>query len=75
MPPKSSARSGVRALSGRHVIQSSGLVVARKFIDLHQHDQDIDSQRVKELDGVATALELEIGAPKETTLELFSMIS
>jgi hypothetical protein len=33
------------------------------FIDLHQHAQDPASQRVKALDGVTTALELEIGAP------------
>jgi N-acyl-D-aspartate/D-glutamate deacylase len=50
------------ALSGRRVIHASGLVVAPGFIDLHQHGQDIESQRVKALDGVTTALELEIGA-------------
>ncbi len=51
------------ALSGRRIIHVSGLVVAPGFIDLHQHGQDMDSQRVKALDGVTTALELEIGAP------------
>jgi N-acyl-D-aspartate/D-glutamate deacylase len=51
------------ALSGRRVIHASGLVVAPGFIDLHQHSQDLASQRVKALDGVTTALELEIGAP------------
>lgn len=51
------------ALSGRRVIPASGLVVAPGFIDLHQHGQEIESQRVKALDGVTTALELEIGAP------------
>jgi N-acyl-D-aspartate/D-glutamate deacylase len=50
-------------LNGRRVIQASGLVVAPGFIDLHQHAQDLASQRVKALDGVTTALELEIGAP------------
>jgi N-acyl-D-aspartate/D-glutamate deacylase len=30
---------------------------------LHQHGQGLDSQRVKVLDGVTTALEMEIGAP------------
>ena len=40
-----------------------GLVVAPGFIDLHQHGQDLASQRVKALDGVTMALELEIGAP------------
>ena len=51
------------ALSGRHVVHAGGLVVAPGFIDLHQHGQDMASQRVKALDGVTTALELEIGAP------------
>jgi N-acyl-D-aspartate/D-glutamate deacylase len=51
------------ALSGRSVIHASGLVVAPGFIDLHQHGQEMESQRVKALDGVTTALELEIGAP------------
>src|SRR5271156_820814 len=51
------------ALSGRRVVHASGLVVAPGFIDLHQHGQDLASQRVKALDGVTTALELEIGAP------------
>jgi len=51
------------ALSGRRVIQASGLVVAPGFIDLHQHGQEMESQRVKALDGVTTALDLEIGAP------------
>jgi N-acyl-D-aspartate/D-glutamate deacylase len=50
-------------LSGRRVIPSSGLIVAPGFIDLHQHGQDLASQRAKALDGVTTALELEIGAP------------
>ena len=51
------------ALSGRRVIRASGLVVAPGFIDLHQHGQEMESQRVKALDGVTTALELEVGAP------------
>src|SRR5262249_8015895 len=29
----------------------------------HQHGQEIESQRVKAMDGVTTALELEIGVP------------
>jgi N-acyl-D-aspartate/D-glutamate deacylase len=57
------ARISPEALSGRKVIHAAGLVVAPGFIDLHQHGQDIESQRVKALDGVTTALELEIGAP------------
>ncbi|MGA9073256.1 MAG: hypothetical protein WB368_04040 [Candidatus Sulfotelmatobacter sp.] len=50
------ARVSSAALSG-------GRVVSPGFIDLHQHGQDMASQRVKALDGVTTALELEIGAP------------
>ena len=57
------ARISSEALSGRRVIRATGLIVAPGFIDLHQHGQDIESQRVKALDGVTTALELEIGAP------------
>jgi N-acyl-D-aspartate/D-glutamate deacylase len=56
-------RISSEALSGRRIIHASGLVVAPGFIDLHQHGQDLASQRVKALDGVTTALELEIGAP------------
>jgi N-acyl-D-aspartate/D-glutamate deacylase len=56
-------RISSQALSGRRVVHAAGLVVAPGFIDLHQHAQDFASQRVKALDGVTTALELEIGAP------------
>src|ERR1017187_4149286 len=59
-------RISSEALSGRRVIHVSGLVVAPGFIDLHQHGQDLTSQRVKALDGVTMALELEIGAPDVT---------
>jgi len=57
------ARISSDPLAGRLVIHATGLVVAPGFIDLHQHGQDFASQRVKALDGVTTALELEIGAP------------
>ena len=56
-------RISSEALTGRRVIHASGLVLAPGFIDLHQHNQDLASQRVKALDGVTMALELEIGAP------------
>jgi N-acyl-D-aspartate/D-glutamate deacylase len=57
------ARISTEPLTGRRVIHAHGLVVASGFIDLHQHGQDLESQRVKALDGVTTALEMEIGAP------------
>jgi N-acyl-D-aspartate/D-glutamate deacylase len=60
------ARISAEALHGKRVIAAGGLVVAPGFIDLHQHGQDVESQRVKALDGVTTALELEIGVPDVT---------
>ena len=60
------ARISTQPLNGRRILKANGLVVAPGFIDLHQHGQDLASQRVKALDGVTTALELEIGAPDVT---------
>src|SRR5215831_264198 len=57
------ARISSDTLSGRRVVHASGLVVAPGFIDLHQHGQDLESERLKALDGVTTALEMEIGKP------------
>lgn len=48
-------------LSGARTIDANGLVVAAGFIDLHSHGQDPENYRLKALDGVTTALELEIG--------------
>ena len=48
-------------LLGRTVIDARGLVVAPGFIDLHQHGQDEENYRFKAMDGVTTALELEVG--------------
>jgi N-acyl-D-aspartate/D-glutamate deacylase len=57
------ARISPEALGGRRIVDAGGLVVAPGFIDLHQHGQELESQRVKALDGVTTALEMEIGVP------------
>jgi len=48
-------------LNGRTVIDARGLVVSPGFIDLHQHGQDDENYRFKAMDGVTTALELEVG--------------
>ena len=50
-----------RAMRGRTTILASGLVVSPGFIDLHSHGQDEENYRFKAMDGVTTALELEVG--------------
>ncbi len=49
------------AAEGRDTLDATGLVVAPGFIDLHAHGQDSVSQRLQALDGVTTALEMEVG--------------
>ena len=49
------------AIRGRDTVAASGLVVAPGFIDLHAHGQTAETYRFYALDGVTTALELELG--------------
>jgi N-acyl-D-aspartate/D-glutamate deacylase len=48
-------------VKGRTSIDAQGLVVAPGFIDMHQHGQDHENYSYKVMDGVTTALELEMG--------------
>jgi len=50
------------ALTGKTVVDVTGMVVAPGFIDLHAHGQNLSDSRWQALDGVTTALEMESGA-------------
>lgn len=49
-------------LQGRTTIDARNLVIAPGFIDLHAHGQTEENNRYQAMDGVTTALELEVGA-------------
>jgi len=50
-----------QSMRGRSTVLATGLVVSPGFIDLHSHGQDQENYRFKAMDGVTTALELEVG--------------
>src|SRR6202171_3390809 len=49
-------------LRGKVEINAAGLIIAPGFIDLHQHSQTLEAAGFKAMDGVSTALELEVAA-------------
>ncbi len=49
------------AIRGRDTVDAKGLVVAPGFVDIHAHGQTPETYRYYALDGVTTALELELG--------------
>lgn len=58
---KKIAAISARPLRGKVEVDASGLVIAPGFIDPHSHGQTPENYRYKAMDGVTTALELEIG--------------
>jgi dihydroorotase len=60
------AALSAQPLRGKVEIDATGLVVAPGFIDLHSHGQTPENYRYKAMDGVTTALELEVGVSPVT---------
>jgi dihydroorotase len=58
---KKIAAISAQPLRGKVEIDAAGLVIAPGFIDIHAHGQTPENYRYKAMDGVTTALELEIG--------------
>ncbi|MFN0088313.1 MAG: amidohydrolase family protein [Blastocatellia bacterium] len=56
------AAISTRPLRGRQIIDVAGQVIAPGFIDLHSHGQTDENYEYKAMDGVTTALEMEVGA-------------
>jgi N-acyl-D-aspartate/D-glutamate deacylase len=48
-------------INGRITIDATGLIVSPGFIDLHVHEMNDEHHRAQAMDGVTTALELEVG--------------
>lgn len=48
-------------LAGRRVLDVEGLAIAPGFIDMHSHSHTVAGHRLQALDGVTTALDLEVG--------------
>ncbi|GGS19432.1 D-glutamate deacylase [Streptomyces aureoverticillatus] len=60
-PTPDTCTDSSRPLTGHRTLDVTGLVVAPGFIDLHSHSHTVAGHRLQALDGVTTALELELG--------------
>src|SRR5689334_6483786 len=56
------AAVSAQPLTGKRIIHAKGLVVAPGFVDLHVHGQNDENYRLYAMDGVTTALEMEVGS-------------
>lgn len=52
---------GIPAPAGATVVDASGKIVGPGFVDVHSHVHSIAGQRLQAMDGVTTALDLEMG--------------